>query len=285
MISEREGGYIKLHRRLRSSPVWRMLRGDQRAVLIEILFLANWKPGQASWHGRLYDVGRGELSHTLATIAHGDGETAGDGAGVSIKVARTTVALLLADHGNGPFLIERYPIPGTGPGTGPRVLKVVNYDRFQDSADERRHGVGHGPGTDRAQIEEGEEGEEEKQARGREQGNLIPLPVSEKPRPEPSTLAGKRIRQIWPDIVDPDALLSRLAAAYPGVQLEGEGGEIERAWAWESAQPPSGRKKAHERFLTNWVARARPRTFDPAARPRQVFQGLDVEGRPVYRRA
>lgn len=161
----REGGFIKLHRKVDSSALWRSLTAEQRAVMVEVLFLANWKPARARWKDQWYEVGRGELSHTLATIAAE--------ARVSVKVVRSTLVALMADDteagGNGPFLVEKYPIPGTGPGTGPRVLSIVNYAKYQDVPEDMGTGpgtagarVGHGSGTGGAQREEGEEGKKGK---------------------------------------------------------------------------------------------------------------------------
>lgn len=261
---DREGGFIKLHRQLLSSPVWIALRGDQRAVLVEILFRANWKALPAAWHGRVYEVGRGELSHTLATLA--------EGAGVTVKVVRSTIEALLRDHGNGAFLSERYPISGTGPGTGPRVLKVLNYDKFQDVPDEKGHGVGHGPGTDRAQREEGEEGEEEDHGPPKAQVALLPAPP-------PSSPFGRFVAENWPDVTDPDRLWRRLRDTHPRLDLLAE---ARKALAWEAANTRK-KKRDHSRFLTNWMANARPALAAVPAIPRRR-EVLDVtpEGKVIY---
>lgn len=152
----RELGFVVLLRQVQSSDLWRSLRADQRGVFVQLLLLANWKPRKARWKDQWYEVGRGELAHTLATIAE---ESA-----ASVKVVRTTLEALMADDrpagGNGPAVTERYPVPGTGPGTGPRVLTIVNYDRFQSVPEDAGTGpgteparVGHRPGTDRAERE------------------------------------------------------------------------------------------------------------------------------------
>lgn len=65
-------------------------------------------------------------------------------------------------------------------------------------------------------------------------------------------------------------------------------GELEKAWAWERAQPRSAQKKAHERFFTNWVLRAAARAprrdqADGTPGPRRVFDGLDADGKARYR--
>jgi hypothetical protein len=159
----RELGWVKLWRRLRSSPLWRGLRADQKGVVVTLVLLANWKPAQARWHGKPYEVARGELAHSLDEIA--------SEAGCTVKVVRTTLVALMADDspagGNGPFVTERYPISGTGPGTGPRVLRIEKYDDFQAAENEPGTGsgtdraqTGHGPGTDRAEREEGKEEKE-----------------------------------------------------------------------------------------------------------------------------
>jgi hypothetical protein len=161
MNPDRERGFIVIQRQIQSSALWLSLRGDQRSVLVTILLLANWTPGRARWKGRWYDVGRGELSHSLPTISRE--------AATSVAVVRSTLVALLADDehigGNGPFLTQRYPISNTGPSTGPRVLTVVNYNKYQDKPDAANTGTNadstrnlaqpsHSPHTDLAWIEQ-----------------------------------------------------------------------------------------------------------------------------------
>lgn len=156
MADAREGGFIVLKRRVRSSDLWRSLRADQRGVFVTLLLLANWKPSKGRWRDQWFEVGRGELYHSLEEIAAE--------ANVSVKVVRTTLVALMADDrvagGNGPVITERYPISGTGPGTGPRVLTIVNYAKYQDITDDsgtdsgtEQARVGHGSGTERAERE------------------------------------------------------------------------------------------------------------------------------------
>jgi hypothetical protein len=152
----REVGWVVFWRRIRSSALWKSLRADQKGVLVTIVLMANWKPAQARWRDRFYEVARGELAHSLDEIAKE--------AGCTVKVVRTTLVALMADDrplgGNGPFVTERYPISGTGPGTGPRVLRIEKYDEYQrvgggpgTAPGTERAQPGHGPGTDRAERE------------------------------------------------------------------------------------------------------------------------------------
>lgn len=132
-MEDREGGFIVVHRRLRSSRLYRSLTGEQRSVFHTVLLLANWKPDAILVAGKWHEVKRGELAHSLETIA---GEAA-----VSVKVVRSALTKMFADDrpvgGRGPFLTERYV--GTETGTPRRVLTVVNYDEYQ--------GIGHDTGT------------------------------------------------------------------------------------------------------------------------------------------
>jgi hypothetical protein len=143
-VSEHERGFVVILRKIRWSALWRSLRADQKGVLVTLLLLANWGTKKARWKDTWFDVGRGELYHSLETIAAESGCT--------VKVVRTTLVILMADDrplgGNGPFLSEKYPILGTGPGTGPRVLSIVNYDKYQDVRSE----PGTDSGTDRARV-------------------------------------------------------------------------------------------------------------------------------------
>jgi hypothetical protein len=133
---DREAGFVVLHRRIGSWPLWRSLRAEQRHVVTTILLLANWAPG-SFWYGTTeVKVGRGELAHSLEAIA--------EAAGTSTKIVRTVVAKLVSEG----FLGTR---PGTESGTGPRVLIVRNYDRYQSPGDETGAPPGTASGTARAQ--------------------------------------------------------------------------------------------------------------------------------------
>jgi hypothetical protein len=118
---DRERGFIVVQRQIQSSPLWLSLSGEQRSVFMSILLLANWLPGRFMFGTEWVEVGRGELAHSLETIAKH--------ASVSIKVVRTTLAKLIA----GQVLGTR---KGTTSGTGPRILIVNNYNKHQSTPEE-----------------------------------------------------------------------------------------------------------------------------------------------------
>jgi hypothetical protein len=159
----REGGYIKLHRRIKSWPLWQHMTALQRQVVIEILLSANWK-ARDTWSG---PVDRGELAQSEETIAHE--------AKVSRKVVRQAIALLEAEG----FLTRRQVgidlgndraevgiEKGPRRGRKPSVLSVVKYEKYQGQDEEEgpksgqpRASRGPSEGQPRAPLEEGEERE------------------------------------------------------------------------------------------------------------------------------
>lgn len=126
----REGGFIVIHRRVRSSPLYRSLTAEQRSVFYSLLLLANWRPERILFAGKWQVIARGEFFHSLETIA--------EEAGCGVGVVRGTLAKVMADDseagGRGAFLKERWT--STVVGRGLRVLCVVNYDQYQRVTDD-----------------------------------------------------------------------------------------------------------------------------------------------------
>lgn len=252
----REGGFVAVHRRLRSSPVFRSLSAPQRSVFLTILLLANWKEGRFLRGGAWIVVHRGELAHSLETIA--------DEAAVSVKVVRTTLAKLMSDDsstgGNGPFLTGRWT--GTEPGRGLRVLRVEKYAEYQD--------VGGGRGTEPG-TEPGTEGAREGHASGTEGAPIEPreprepvepcatdaapppsrvqdagsppavLPASHKRKPDPrhqplveglvaDFQAARRVAYGFDGGKDARAVTRLLALGTAAVGSEGAVAEVRRRW-------------------------------------------------------
>lgn len=139
----REGGFIVIRRRIRSWPLWVSLTGEQRAVVVELLLSANWRP-TVFWFGTTrIEVGRGELiasEEALATASN-----------TSRKVVRTVLAKLLHDQ----FITRRVALgvsPQRGPKTGrcPHVITIVNYDKYQSLTEEEGQQEGQQRGQRRA---------------------------------------------------------------------------------------------------------------------------------------
>lgn len=191
-------GWITLHRKLLRSPVWRSLTEGQRCAFVAMLLLANYSPTKARWRDKWYPVGRGELSHSLETIA--------DEACVSVKVVRSTIAALISDG----TMIEKYPILGTGPGTGPRALTFVNYSQYQDTSPQE----GTDMGTGRARVGQREKQENKKNKLPFRKG-LKAVPVDPFPtNPPPS----KPLDEIEREYLDSPERLAWLASQNGGTQ-------------------------------------------------------------------
>ena len=120
MRESRPGGFITLHHQFWTSPDLTGLQGPHLFAFITILHLANWKDSYF-WDGPTrIDVKRGELAHSIPKIAKE--------ARVTPKQVRTTLDNLIA---RGVISVSN----GTQTGTRVRVLRVVNYDRFQGVPD------------------------------------------------------------------------------------------------------------------------------------------------------
>jgi hypothetical protein len=203
-MEDREGGYTFFFRSVESSPDFLGLRADQSWVAIRLTQLANFKPAFCRIRGQAVRVERGELAHSLETIA--------ERTNVTVKVARTTINRLLKSG----FLSSREieisgTAAGTGPGTKVRILRVVSYDKFNPHgefagttpgtpAGSDRAGDGHAPGTDRALREEGEE---------RSNDQIPPTPQAENRHSRPARLgvgspafeaADHWTRVVWPKL-------------------------------------------------------------------------------------
>ena len=134
-MSDRERGFIVIQRQIQSSPIWLSLTAEQRSVFDSLLLLANWAPGRFMYGTEWVEVGRGELAHSLDTIAKH--------ARVSIKVVRSALSKLVAGHVVGTR-------QGTSSGTGPRVITFFNYNKHQDVGDAAGMGLGMEWGEERA---------------------------------------------------------------------------------------------------------------------------------------
>jgi hypothetical protein len=126
-VDLREGGFIVLHRRIRSWPLWHFMSAEQRMVWVQILLDANWKDSEAWMGTHRFTVKRGQLIHSERTLAKN--------AGVGRQVVRTTIEKLLTEGA-----ITRHPVnipEATHEATHiPHILTVCNYSRYQDVPDD-----------------------------------------------------------------------------------------------------------------------------------------------------
>ena len=116
MREDRPGGFITLHHQFWTSPDLTGMRAEHHFVFITILHLANWKDTYFWDVPRRIDVRRGELAHSIQRIAKE--------ARATPKQVRTTIDNLLARG-----VLSH--LGGTDTGTRVRVLRVVNYEKFQ----------------------------------------------------------------------------------------------------------------------------------------------------------
>lgn len=240
--SGREGGFIKLHRRIQSWPLWRAMSPLQRMVWLEMLFAANWKD-DVLWYGtRRIEVRRGQLAHSEAELARR--------AEVGRKVVRDTIAKLLAE---GAIRRER----GLTEGQCPHLITIVNYDKYQGNDDDEgpaegqgRAKVGPSSGPARALREEEEEEEEGKNKKKKQKPRAEPeeAPAS---APPPLSLAPDAAvpRARAKPVVDPSPVL----IVMPCVGKPAEYAVTEaKVREWQEAYPGVDVKR-EVRALVQWA--------------------------------
>jgi hypothetical protein len=189
MTDGREGGFIKLYRRLESWPLWQAMTALQRMVWIQLLLSANWKDGEAWYGSRRYVVRRGQTSLSETEIARK--------AKVDRQVVRDAYAKLRAE---GAISREEVRLNSeTGPvqadqkkNQSPHITTIVNYESFQDYDDSENQSKNQSrtkkePSENQARtlIEEGEEGEEGKNL-------LLSPPPAEDGKPAKKARAPKK---------------------------------------------------------------------------------------------
>ena len=122
-----QAGWVKLHRRLQASRVWRKGSNACRLLFVWLLMAARREPATVVWRGSEYHLRRGELVASLAETAAW--------ARISVKEARCGYAWLEAEG-----MIAR----------DGGVVRIVNYPIYQggESDCEPGHDKGHEIGHD-----------------------------------------------------------------------------------------------------------------------------------------
>lgn len=111
---EPTGGYFKIWRELLDKPIWQCSTPEQKAILITLLAMANWKENDWEWQGKRFKAKPGQFVTSLPKIA----EKAGNG--VSIQNVRTALSRF-QDYG---FLTDKTTNRG-------RLITIVNWALYQ----------------------------------------------------------------------------------------------------------------------------------------------------------
>lgn len=276
----REGGFIVVHRRLRSSPLWLAMTGMERLVLLEVLFAANWKPTRIMHAGQWHVVNRGELIDSERTLA--------SKAGVKRKVVRNAITKMLLDDGetggNGPFLASRYiGAPSVlavcsdekkGPAKGPtrppglRVLTVRRYCEYQDVTPDR------GPELDLKRAHRGaQEGPRKGPARARSEQVEQEEPGEPPPPPTPSWTPEQVAAAA---AADPDGLWEWLQTARDRRGILREAHRPKTWTTWCRTQAAELLADVEPRIGYAYCLFLDDKTFAPKGWPSQVFMSPNV---------
>lgn len=107
-------GYIKLHRKIKNSPLWKSLNSKQRDVLINLLIMANHKENTWISNGTEYNLKPGQMITSLESIKK---ECAKD---VSIQNIRTCLLKL-----------EKYKFLTNESTNQNRLITIINWEFYQ----------------------------------------------------------------------------------------------------------------------------------------------------------
>jgi hypothetical protein len=264
-MEDREPGFILYHRRLYSSPVWRSLNKGQRWVLLSTLVLANFRRKPLGYFGgELIYVERGELAHEVEKIAAHAEE--------SYATARKAVEKMIAFG----FIEVRWSF---GAHNRVRILRVVNYERYQGVAQQARNEPNDGLTTAAQQPHNErtrEQGEQEKRApasASRERKTGLVSAAEQMTRPFAVQLHSL-LAETWPDI--------GYAAGEPAVALDRACQEHGGTAAFAVACREFAQRKGVEPGSTKWFAAClkdigRPKAEQPRGRKAMGVVGSNWE--------
>ena len=130
-IEDREDGWISLHRRLLSSPMWVGMTPSRKVLWIHLLLLANWrdeviryKSRWGKYKGLEIPVKRGQLIYSERFLA--------ESAGVSRDVVRDTLEYLVRSGviTRTPWLVDNSVDSPYG-GPTPYIITIRKYNEYQ----------------------------------------------------------------------------------------------------------------------------------------------------------
>jgi hypothetical protein len=112
-------GWIKLHRKLQGSDMYKALNSKQRDVLIQCLLIANHHSASWEWNGQIFECRPGEFKTSLASLA------AKCGSDVKVQSVRTALLKL-----------EKWGFLTNKPTNDGRVISICNWDTYQGADSE-----------------------------------------------------------------------------------------------------------------------------------------------------
>ena len=112
-------GWIKLHRKIQESALYKNLNSKQRDVMLQLLMMANHKVNEWEWNGEIFKAHPGEFVTSIQSIKE---HCASD---VSVQSVRTAL-LKLEKWG---FLTNKSTKDG-------RLISIINYSTYQSNGEE-----------------------------------------------------------------------------------------------------------------------------------------------------
>ena len=251
-------GWVKLHRKIRESSMYKSLNSKQRDVLMQCLMMANHEENEWEFKGEIFKCKPGQFITSLSHIAK---KCAHD---VKIQSVRTC----LLKFGKWQFLTNESTSTG-------RLITICKWDTYQCGEEstnkETNKRLTNDQQTTNKRLTTNKNDKEDKENKEVKNNTICSepdkVPVSKQVQFDYDTglFTGisEQILQLW-------------YKAYPAVEVDNS---IDRAGLWLIANPTK-RKKNYFRFLTNWMSKGQERggsaksvSADKAARE-QIIKNL-----------
>lgn len=114
-----KNGFICLHRKLLSSPIWKNSTPEQCKILITLLLMANYKPNKWEWQGEIFECQPGQFITSLDKLVEVCGKE------ISLQKVRTAIKRF-----------EKFGfLTNESTKTG-RLITIVNWQQYQTQEDE-----------------------------------------------------------------------------------------------------------------------------------------------------
>lgn len=112
-------GWIKIDRGLTDKPIWTCSTSKQKAILIALLTMANFKDSEWEWKGKKYVVKRGQMITSVKSICECAGKD------ITTQNVRTALARF-----------EKYEFLTIETTKRSSLITIVNYNKYQDAPSE-----------------------------------------------------------------------------------------------------------------------------------------------------
>jgi hypothetical protein len=137
-------GWIKIHRKITSNPLWGLEEFTKGQAWVDLLLLANYEPGKISVHGKIINIDRGQVGWSEVKLS--------ERWGWSRNKTRRFIKYLISEQ-----QIEQDTKGGNS------IITILNYIEYQKTEQDTEHQTKQQKDSKRYTKKEEKEGKEEKE--------------------------------------------------------------------------------------------------------------------------